>query len=531
MSNYNYLKIDFYGQFNDDTIHKLTYPEPFKPMVTTRTPIAFAQEKESVLWLNPITDPRAIRTLFPMAKYAYKVHRDTNGTYFSLLTRYERDARQGYVAITVMIVAQYESLINGQMIFNLLNLLKTNVLDTNDITAEAVEQCLIASQMPTINVAPPRITQVQNRNQQAFRMYNSNEELYDIFQFPQQKEYDQYGEVFLVNKFWCNNTVPGVALLTSPIIKTYNVSKPANVICDSTTQTGNTLNITYKKPGFAPLSIPVTINGIDNQYVHYKGTDIIILTPDDLQFKQRVNIRVRINGYNYSDDSVRASVGGAPTQFSSLLNAYSADVTKEMLSEGDIKVSVNIDDPLLDPTGKSQQAAKIHKWLLTILSFVLGAVIASGITWFLMKDNGAETIKNKPLIEITDTTTASNETHDINYMKANMKWQLDSLKSVRYQNFAKAINDGNVDDFLTTVEALAKGNNTINELLPKIAEKVKQDRETAKGILKNPDANVNTIDLEAIFKELNTKINKAVDAHISNDVPTNTAATTSGTKQ
>ena len=47
MSNYDYLKIDFYGQFNADTIHKLTYPEPYNPM-----------DSSSQVLLNPITDHR-----------------------------------------------------------------------------------------------------------------------------------------------------------------------------------------------------------------------------------------------------------------------------------------------------------------------------------------------------------------------------------------------------------------------------------------------------------------------------------------
>ena len=101
MTNYNYLKIDFYGQFNADTIHKFTYPEPYNPMGGS-----------SQVWLNPITDPRALRTHFPMAKYAYRIHRDSNGIYYSYITKYEKDTRQGYVVITVMIGSQYELLIN-----------------------------------------------------------------------------------------------------------------------------------------------------------------------------------------------------------------------------------------------------------------------------------------------------------------------------------------------------------------------------------------------------------------------------------
>ena len=501
MSNYNYLKIDFYGQFNDDTIHKLTYPESFNPIDTS-----------SLLWLNPITDPRAIRTLFPMAKYGYKVHRDANGTYFSLLTRYERDARQGYVAITVMIGAKYESIINGKAIFDLLHLLKTNVLDTNNITAVAVEQCIIASQMPALNAAPLSIKPVQNYGQQAFRVYSSNEELYDIFQFPNQAEYDQYGEVFLINKLWCNSTVPGVALLTSPIIKTYSVTKTNNVKCDSTTQTGNTLNITYNKPGYAPLVVPVTINGINNQYVRYDGANITILTPDELPFKQRVSMRVRINGYSYSDNSVQASVGGAPMHYSSQLNAYGTDVTDDMLSEGDIKVSVNINDPLLDPTGKSQRRTAIFKWLMPILSFVLGAAIAAGITWYLMKDDVDDDTAVQPqAIEITDKVNLDNQEHDINYMNENNTWQLDSLKSQKYKHFAQAINNGNDKELIKCLDDLKNDKKPVNPILESIVEKIKQDPETAKGILKNPDPASKTVNLEKILKDLSTNINKAVE--------------------
>ena len=504
MSNYNYLKIDFYGQFNADTIHKLTYPEPFNPMGSS-----------TQLWLNPITDPRVIRTLFPMAKYGYRVHRDSNGTYFSYLTRYERDARQGYVAITVMISAQYESLINGKAIFNLLNLLKTNVLDTDNITAEGVQQCLIASQMPTTNVAPPRISQVQNRSQQAFRVYGSNEELYDIFQFPKQAEYDQYGEVFLINKFWCNNTVPGVALLTSPIIKTYSVTKPDNVKCDSTTQTGKTLNIIYNKPGYAPLTIPLTINGVNNQYVRYDGANITILTPDDLPFKQRMNVKVRVNGYSYNDSTVRASVGGVPLHYSSQLSAYTADVTKETLSEGDIKVVVNVDDPLLDPSGKSQRRAAIFKWMVPILALLLGAAIGAGVTWFLMKDNNQnsdnETAEEQTHVAIdNDSTELANQNIDIKYMKKNNTWVIDSLKSEKYKDFAKAIKNGDVNKILKVTEELRKhsqNNQSINGYLLKTPELISQNLDSAKVVLKNLDPKSNIIDLVRINNELSSKIN------------------------
>ena len=316
MSRYNYLKIDFYGQFNDDTLHKLTYPETYNPMDTS-----------SLLWLNPITDPRAIRSLFPMAKYGYKIHRDANGTYYSLLTRYERDTRQGYVAITVMIGAQYESVINGKAIFNLLNLLKTNVLDTNDITSMAVEQCLASCQMPTLDVDQPVVTPMQNPSQQAFRVYGSNEELYDIFQFPEQSQLDQYGEVFLINKFWCNNEVPGVERLTSPIVKTYNATPPASDTDDRTSQT--TPNITHNTP-----------------------------------------------------------------------------------------------------------MAAVTKWLIPILSFLLGAAIASVVTFIVMRDKGGtETSEQNPATVVTDSVTTANKNASTNLDEISNEQSNENNKTVKGQPY------------------------------------------------------------------------------------------------
>ncbi len=399
MSHYNYLKIDFYGQFNDDTIHKLTYPEPFNPM-----------EASALVWLNPITDPRAIRTLFPLAKYGYRVHRDANGTYYSLLTRYERDARQGCVAITVMIGAQHESVINGKAIFDLLNLLKTNVLDTDNITATAVEHCLIASKMPLIDVAPISIAAVPSLSGQAMRVYGSNEHLYEIFQFPKQQEYDQYGEVFLINKFWCHDSVPGVALLTSPIIKTHNV---ADTLSHNAINTG--------------------------------------------------------------------------------------------------------DDTLLAPTAKKKQQPALSRWLLPFLTFLLGAAIAAGITWFLMKDSSNGIIEPSQAIELSDTAILANQEHDIGYLNGNVVWKADSLKSARFKHFINSFASGNVKDIIKGIEHIKAAGKPVNPVLISIAEKIKQDPKTAKEVIMATDAK--TIDLDKISKELSGKVNKAVVPLPANERP------------
>ena len=509
MTNYNYLKIDFYGQFNADTIHKFTYPEPYNPMGGS-----------SQVWLNPITDPRALRTHFPMAKYAYRIHRDSNGIYYSYITKYEKDTRQGYVVITVMIGSQYELLINGKAIFNLLNLLKAKVLDTENFTAQAVEQCLAECRMPVQNVTPVRITPLQPLSAQAFRVYNTNDELIDIFQFPKQAEYEKYGEVFLVNKFWCNSSVPGVALLSSPIIKTYNVIKPASVSCDNSVKTGDTLNITYSKPGFAPLTVPVMINGISNQYMKYEGATLTILVPDNLPFKQRVNMRVSVNGISYSDSKVSASLGGEPLRYNPQLGAYSAEVSQQALSGSDIKLSVSVNDTSLEPyrsaSRRSQQSSS-PKWLLPLIAFLAGVLLAGGLTWFFMRDSG-DSNSSAPVIENqnqpVDSVTLQNEEQDIKYMKENNVLKLDELKSEKYKQFFQDVKSGNIDAIVNTVNDLLSSNKEVNDNLVKLSKAVKSgQQDKVRSILAAGDNNV--IDLEKLLHSIEASGNNEAVAPAS----------------
>ena len=510
MTNYNYLKIDFYGQFNADTIHKFTYPEPYNPMGGA-----------SQVWLNPITDPRALRTHFPMAKYAYRIHRDSNGIYYSYLTKYEKDSRQGYVAITVMIGANYELLINGSAIYNLLNLLKTKVLDTENFSAQAVEQCLAESRMPAQNVAPMRIMPLQPSGAQAFRVYSTNDELIDIFQFPKQVEYSKYGEVFLVNKFWCASSVPGVMLLSSPIIKTYNVVKPASVSCENSIQTGKTLSITYNKPGFAPLTVPVVINGTNNQYMRYEGATLTILIPDNLPFKQRVNIRVNVNGINYSDNKVSASIGSEQLRYSPQTNAYSAEVSQNVLAGSDIKLSVNVNDPSLEPYASSRMKkneSKSKKWLIPLIAFLAGAIIAGGLAWLLKPNTTSETViinEQQEEKAPNDSTIIKNEESDISYLKDNDVWEYDSLKSDKYKQFFKAIKQGNIGVFKQTVMELIDNKKPINGFIDKIYQIAQTDqtsRQIVGSVLMESGNSSKNIDLQSLLQTIKERNNGRIEA-------------------
>ncbi|MBR2147263.1 MAG: hypothetical protein IJ925_07585 [Muribaculaceae bacterium] len=464
MSNYNYLKIDFYGQFNADTIHKLTYPEPYNP-----------NQGSAMMWLNPIKDPRNMRTLFPLAQYGYKLHRDSNGTYYSLLTKYDQDAREGYVVITVMIGHQYEGQISGKTILNLLSTLKTKMLDTNIFSQAAVEQCLMECQMPVLNASPMRIMQVSNIPSSALRTYATNEELADIFLFPNQPEYSRFGDVFVINKAWCVNGVPaGVSLLSSPLLRSYHVVKPANVQCDATTQTGKTLMITYTKPGFAPLNIPVTINGMSNQYLQYEGSKITVLEPANLPFKQRVSVVVRVNGRPYSDSKVNATIGNEPLHYNSQTGAYTAEVSQAALAGADVRLNINVNDSSLVSKSQAMAAAAYqqrsskryddyddderssNKWMTPLIAFLSGMLLFGAgyfiYDWLTGKGDTAPIPEPIP-------KTEDYEAKDIEYLKSSDTWDLTQIKTATYKELFNSIANGNVDQFMTLAQGyIAKGN-------------------------------------------------------------------------
>ena len=511
MSNYNYLKIDFYGQFHADTIHKLTYPEPYNPNMGT-----------AMMWLNPIKDPRNMRTLFPTAQYGYKLHRDNNGVYYSLLTKYKEDTREGYISITVMVGQQYEGQISGKAIFNLLNMLKTNVLDTNNFTVEAVEQCLRDCQLPAINAMPMRISPVSNIPSSALRTYTTNEELYDIFLFPRQPDYSRFGDIFLINKAWCAAGVPaGVTLLTNPLIRTYKVVKPAGVQCDDSTQTGKSLMITYTKPGFAPLTIPVSINGVGNQYVQYEGSRITVKIPADLPFKQRVNVVVRVNGKLYNDSKVTASLGNETLQYNSQQGAYSAEVSQAALAGGDVRFTINVNDPTLvnknsamaanayqqpsrrryDDYDDDDEESTTKKWMMPLLAFLLGALIFGAVAYFLMRGGDDEGSGDPEKTQIV----SDNNNPDLEYLKKNDTWTLSDIQSDEYKDLFNAIKNGEVGKFRNLAQSYINlPSDKRNGLVKKIYDLLEQNPNLigqAPGVFQSGSKG-DSIDLRAILNRL-----------------------------
>ena len=474
MANYNYLKIDFYGQFDNDTIHKLTYPEPYNRANVSAT-----------AWLNPIKDYRNnMRTMFPAVTTCYKIHLDSNGVYYSMIFKNADDTRGGYVMITTMISNNYTRLIDGEAILSLLNLLKRKVVDAKSFTPSTVESCLVASGIPQQQAAMPVITPISGAAPSiAYRTFATNDELMDLFQFPRQADYNRFADVFIVPQQEVSQAVPTSATkLTAPIKRTYNVLKPASVQVKGLPETGNQLNVTYTKPGFQPIAIVVPVNGVNNPYASYKKGTITILEPENLPFKQMVSLRVKVNNRSYSDQKVMAQIGSVPLKYAN--GAYVAELTPAQLAGAEVKMTVDVNDPnWVTKSSEKNNAREMYyqhnnpydyrvdnypawkKWLFPLLALLAG--VAIGVGGLLLWDKYIEDSSEAPVTknENIEGQESENENsyyseEELNYMKTNDVWNKDTLAHCQaYHNLCDAISNGDVERFLKlATDYLSAGN-------------------------------------------------------------------------
>ena len=86
------IKVDLYGQFDDDTRHECTYP------VKLASQYSFTEE---TVWAKSIVDPRGLHgKVCKPGTECYVMWANQYGNYFSYITRNPRDSRGGTVSYT-----------------------------------------------------------------------------------------------------------------------------------------------------------------------------------------------------------------------------------------------------------------------------------------------------------------------------------------------------------------------------------------------------------------------------------------------
>lgn len=87
--------------------------------------------------------------------------------------------------------------------------------------------------------------------------------------------------------------VPGYEHVSQPIRLIYYIDYPLPkgvTVSQTSIRAGDVLKITYSKPGFAPVTVPVRIDGVSNPHITLKAPRLQILVPRSINFGHVVQL-------------------------------------------------------------------------------------------------------------------------------------------------------------------------------------------------------------------------------------------------
>ena len=274
------IKVDVYGQADNDTKHVFTYPDAFNP--------ALASEKDN--WLRAISDPRDARAFTTNEVYAYM--KNQFGNYYSIIVPNRQDTRNGLMMVTVFTDAYMAA--DGKAVITALQRLKrlAEGEPDRDYVASVVED--FAKNLTPDNTpahAPAA------GGEKTFRRYKSDMELAEIFQFTDQAEYAGGKRLLIVPAEAVPAQLPaGYKEITAPIRHTYYIdikNLPAGVnVSKTSVQDGDTLEITYSAHGCATTTLSFVVGKRCNNFT-YSGSEIIVF--DAMTAGVTLQRRIRLN--------------------------------------------------------------------------------------------------------------------------------------------------------------------------------------------------------------------------------------------
>lgn len=264
-----YIKVDLYGQFDDDTRHEFTYP------LKILNQYSFT---EATVWAKSISDPRALHgQLCKAGADCYVMWGNEYGNYFSYITRNNRDSRGGMAMLTFFVERNH--ICEGKEIYEALNKLSHKLIVCGEYSNESVEDIINDIAVYTSSKCIPSKINKNTATSEptyGYKVYTNEDELIDLMTFIAQEGYTTYDKIILAKD--CNtkdNTV--IQHITSPLRKYYNIcdAKDAQANCRFI-NAEDSFNITYKKQGFDNAEIVCTAPHCSCEYYQIKGTSIVL---------------------------------------------------------------------------------------------------------------------------------------------------------------------------------------------------------------------------------------------------------------
>ena len=302
------IKVDLYGQFDDDTRHECTYP------VKLASQYSFTEE---TVWAKSIVDPRGLHgKVCKPGTECYVMWANQYGNYFSYITRNPRDSRGGMAMVTFFVGRN--KVCDGRDILSSLRKLSDRLIVNADYSYSRIEEDITNLRMSrSTHVIPQRAPAKDAASTEpriGFKEYTDTKELEEIFTFIEQKEYSSYDKIILVKREDVKENIM-VPRISSELIRYYTVENAANAFSDSSyVYDTQSFKVTYKKDNCDSQVVECHPPFINNNIYTVDGNVITLKTAEEVnvQFTKTFyfSIRKTNDGRGYDEDKISISVNG-----------------------------------------------------------------------------------------------------------------------------------------------------------------------------------------------------------------------------
>lgn len=273
------IRIAISGQFDHDSKIAYTYPD--------KSNRANPTDKDK--WLESLADPRDARDF--NATDIFALWRSPYGNYYAIIFPNKKDFRGGWTMITLNPGEKRFS--DGNDVVSALRELKDLVLnlkwDCSKIKNADIEEIIKTLNTKTeidTSVFPSKISK-----NKAYRVYDGEEELKLILQFPDQPGYNNFKRILIVpnaseskelassNDYTLITEHPKVSYtIQQPIPKGVSVDK--RQYCE-----GETIKVCYNKSGYQTQQHKFTADSKNNGFAEYDGYRIKLKSAEEAKIK------------------------------------------------------------------------------------------------------------------------------------------------------------------------------------------------------------------------------------------------------
>ena len=243
-------------------------------------------EEETIpSWLNFIIRPKPYKNPFRSRRIFY-FWTSIEGNCYSMVVRRKAECPDAKV---YTLFTGYKAACNGRELLEAFN--KLEALCAKGTPADSDVNAVLA----TVSLRREVGERVLNPDGEiGYVTYDSEDGLCKRLANIEQRAYASYRRIALVPAEEApEEPVTGYEHITEPIRLIYYIAFPLPkgvTVSQTSIRAGDVMKITYSKPGFAPVTVPVRIDGVSNPHVTLKAPKLQILVPDAINFGHVVKL-------------------------------------------------------------------------------------------------------------------------------------------------------------------------------------------------------------------------------------------------